>query len=128
MKAKAIRKGPGSRTGNITRRANKGIAAGEAAARQTARGSVESGTSRALWKTIGARMQLTDLTMHLQGLYAELGKAVFEAREAGRRPSAGRSSDTRELLARIAEMRKRQARLEAAAGARAAVLRGKGRS
>ena len=66
-----------------------------------------------LWKDVIANRKLHDLNLHLQGLYAELGKAVFEALSAKIRSGVPRFSGREEIVARIADMRKQTARLAA---------------
>lgn len=66
-----------------------------------------------LWKGVIANRKVRDLNLHLQGLYAELGKAVFEALSAKGRSGVQRFSGRDELVARIADMRKQTARLAA---------------
>ena len=62
-------------------------------------------------------MKLRDLNLHLQGLYAELGKAVFEALPVkGRSSGLPRFSGREDLVARIVEMRKQTARHAAEEG------------
>jgi hypothetical protein len=54
-----------------------------------------------LWRNVDAKMKLHDLNLHLQGLYAELGKSVYELR--GKKPRAGsmRSRELEDIFGKI---------------------------
>lgn len=63
-------------------------------------------------KLFGLEMKLKDQSNHLQGLYAELGKVIYELQ--GGKPGGliRRSSEAGELFEKIAEMRRKKHRLE----------------
>ena len=97
-----------------TRPAWRGVKRGIAGAAA----SMEREADKAARKTVsilklfGLEMKLKDQSNHLQGLYAELGKVLYELHRD--RPGAviRRSPDAGELFERIAEMRKKKHRLE----------------
>ncbi|HWR71786.1 MAG TPA: hypothetical protein VN604_01310 [Nitrospirota bacterium] len=67
-----------------------------------------------LWKGVIANRNLRDLNLHLQGLYAELGKAVYDLQ--GKKPDAvsKRSRELKDLFGKIAEMRSKISKIEQA--------------
>lgn len=67
-----------------------------------------------LWKSVAAEMKLRDLNLHLQGLYAELGKRVYELQ--GKKPATGskRSRELEDLFGKISEMRRNKSKIEQA--------------
>lgn len=81
----------------------------------------------ALWRSVSAGMKLRDLNLHIQGLYAELGKAVYEAAIRQGRPVRPAAAGSQELMARIGEMRRRISRLTAESEADNAGSRSKAR-
>ena len=70
-----------------------------------------------LVKLVGIRLRLQEHNNHLQGLYAELGKIVYE-QQMHRRARAGciRSTGIEGLVDKIMEMRKKMDRMEREAG------------
>lgn len=82
-----------------------------------------SGTDRAAEraisavKLVGILFHERELRNHLQGLYAEAGKIVYEKQMRGPSPIKSPSSHVIELFHRIAALRKKIERLEQDAGA-----------
>jgi hypothetical protein len=82
----------------------------------------EKGTGRAAQRTLsilkrfGLETKLKEHNTHLQGLYAELGKAVYELHRKEPRAKSKQSHDVAELFDKIAEMRRKKLRLEQEAG------------
>jgi len=76
----------------------------------------DSGSARraiSLVKLVGIRLRLKELNNHFQGLYAELGKIVYE-QQIHRRARAGciQSTGIEGLVDKIMEMRKKMDRME----------------
>jgi hypothetical protein len=78
--------------------------------------SIDTGAARkavALVKLVGITMRLKEHNNHLQGLYAELGKIVYEQRTHHRgRAGCIRSTGVEGLADSITEMRKKMDRME----------------
>jgi len=77
---------------------------------------IDSGSARraiSLVKLVGIRLRLKEHNNHLQGLYAELGKIVYE-QQMHRSARAGciRSTGIEGLVDKIMEMRKKMDRME----------------
>lgn len=82
----------------------------------------EKGTDKAAKRTLsilkrfGLEMKLKEHNSHLQGLYAELGKAVYEMHRKEPRAKSKQSHDVAELFGKIEAMRRKKSRLEQEAG------------
>jgi hypothetical protein len=67
-------------------------------------------------KRFGLETRLKEHNTHLQGLYAELGKSIYELYWKEPRAASKRSHDVAELFFKITEMRRKKSRLEQEAG------------
>jgi len=65
-----------------------------------------------LVKLVGITMRLREMNNHLQGLYAELGKIVYEKHHRGAKIGRVSKSGTEGLMDSIMEMRNKMDRLE----------------
>jgi hypothetical protein len=66
-----------------------------------------------LVKLVGISMRLMEQNNHLQGLYAELGKMLYDQQlEHGKHAAVRLSAECKKLAEKIAEMRKKMALLE----------------
>ncbi len=111
----AVTKRSGAKRGDVRTRSSMLRAQRSAGGRRarTVSGNATE-TAVALWKSVGAKMKMRDLSLHLQGLYAELGKAVYELQGKKQSAVSKRSRELAELFGKIAEMRRNKSKIEEA--------------